>query len=106
MPPSVPAVEISDHGDALRVWRPDGEADATSIFHSGFRRPEPLGQMPMRALGKKMQVQIAQDQSEGIGILRLLECVRPMDAQDIALCSSYRAAEQSIAHACQSPKKF
>src|SRR3954466_11816987 len=53
-----------------------------------------------------MQVQIAEEQSKGIRVFRLLRRVWPMDAQNIALFRSYRTAEQSIAHARELPKEL
>ena len=56
--------------------------------------PERLGQLEVPALGEEMQVEIAEQRAEGIGILGLLHGAGPVDAQEIGAGSRHRSLEQ------------
>ncbi len=94
MAPPVPAVEIADHGDPPGVGRPHREGHARNPLHLALVRPEAAGQLPVGALGEQVQVEVGQHQAEGVGILGLLNGVRPLDAQAIRAVGGHRPGEQ------------
>ncbi len=79
MAPPVPHVEVADHRDAAGIRRPHRKAHARHAVDLGDGGAEPFGQIPMRAFGKQMQVEIAQDRSEAVGIFGLLHRLGPVD---------------------------
>ncbi|MCY1352859.1 hypothetical protein D9M69_391830 [compost metagenome] len=80
----VPAVELADHGHAPRVWRPHREAHAVDAVHALPLRAQALAQLEVAALGNQVQVQLAQQQAEGIRVgAALLGAVRPGHADAV-----------------------
>ena len=66
----VPAVEIADHADALRVGRPDGEAGARHAVDRAQLRAELVVNPPLVALAEQVQVRLAQRRQERIRVAR------------------------------------
>ena len=98
MAPRIPGIEIADHRDALGVGRPDREAHAGTPSMVATLAPQRIGQIEVAALVEQMQVELAQQRPEGIGILGLLHRARPFDAQQIGRRVSYGALEQARLH--------
>ena len=83
MAAAVPGVEVADYRDAARVRRPDGEGHALHPVQAGRLRAEPLGQLPVRALRKKVEVEFAEHQAEAVGVFGLLHRATPADPQPV-----------------------
>src|SRR2546423_4118823 len=66
--PAIPAVEIADDADALRVRRPDSDIHASCIANRAKMRAELFVELLMIALGKQMQIHLAHDQAVAVGI--------------------------------------
>ena len=70
-PAIVPAAEVADDADALRVGRPDRERHAVHPVELPRPRAERLPQPAMRALGDQVDVHIPERRQEPVGILLL-----------------------------------
>src|SRR6476469_7049447 len=82
--PAIPAIEIPNHTDALRVRRPDGEVNAVVVTELAEMRTELVVKAPMLAFGEKMNVHFAHDHAIGIGIARdLFAAIPPFDFQSV-----------------------
>ena len=81
---SVPGVEIPDHGNTSRIGGPYSETrsgDRVDVHCLGTERaPEFI----MGALSDEMQIELAQQQPEGIGVLDDLRRLRPGYAKAVA----------------------
>ena len=66
---AVPAVEIADHADALRIRRPDVEASCRCTPSISVEmRAEFVVELPVLALGEEMQIERPEDRAERIRI--------------------------------------
>src|SRR4029079_5330601 len=82
--PAIPAIEIPNHTDALRVRRPDREVNADVLTDLANMRTEFVVKAPMLALGEKMDVYFAHNHAIGIGIARdLFAAIPPFDFQGV-----------------------
>ncbi len=91
----VPRIEVADHRHPLGVGRPDREAHTLDAVDGHDVGAERLGQAEMPALVEQMQIELAQQRTEGIGILGFLHCLRPLYAQQIGRGVRYRPFEQA-----------
>src|SRR3954452_22473944 len=82
--PAVPAVEVADETDPLRVRRPDRERYALDALMHDRVRAELLIAREMVALDQQMQVEFAEHRPETIDILEFLLVPAPPDAQPVA----------------------
>ncbi len=81
--PAVPAVETADHAYASGIGGPDGEGDAIdAIDRAGMGAHHLIGPEVV-ALAQQMQVEIADDGRESVGILGLRHMAVPVDSQAI-----------------------
>jgi len=64
----VPAVEVADHGDALRVGCPDGEAHAGHARERHRHRAQHPPRLEQPALVEEMQIEVADGRREAVGI--------------------------------------
>ena len=92
----VPGVEIADHRDAARVRRPDGEAHAGNAVDGHRLGAERIGEPEMAAFVEQMQVEVAEQRPERIGILGLLHGLGPGNAQSIRQALADEALEQPL----------
>ncbi len=84
VPRRVPAVEVSDHRDPLRVRRPHGKAHAVDAVHALPLRAQAGAQLEVAALGDQVQVQFAQQQAKGVRVgAALPAAVGPLHAQPV-----------------------
>src|SRR5438105_26220 len=95
MAPRVPGVEITHDRNAACIWRPDNKAHPLYIVDCVHSRAEALRQIPMCAFGEKMQVDIAENGSEGIRIFRFLHGLRPVDTEKVGRTARKRTGEQA-----------
>ncbi len=65
---AVPLIEIADDADALRVGRPDAELHAGDAVDFADVRAELVERAVMRAFGEKMQIEIAEEGREVVGV--------------------------------------
>ncbi len=94
----VPAVEVADHRDAARIGRPHREADALDALDRLGLRAEHAPEIPMPTLVEQVQIEIAEERPEAIGVLGLLHAAaRPGDAQHIGRVTLDPADEQAAA---------
>ena len=84
MAPPVPAVEIPDHGDAPGIGRPDRETHAGDALDRQCLSAEAAAKFVVRALGEQIQVELAQQHPEAVGVFGLLRGSVPVDPQAIA----------------------
>src|ERR1700733_12362041 len=96
MPPTVPRIEIADHSDALGIRCPNSEAHAVDPAKRYALRAEGLRQFEMASLIKQMQVKLAQQQTEGIRILGLLDRIRPRDTETVRYAFGHQGFKQSV----------
>ena len=96
MTPGIPAVEITDHRDGLRVWRPYGEAGALHAVHRRRVGAQREGQFKQPAFVEQMKVGLAQQQVEGVGVLGFLRRAGPLDAETVRFAPFHTTHEQSL----------
>lgn len=65
---AVPIVEITDDGDALRVWRPDGEMDALGAVMLDEVGAHLVEQAQVRALAGEIIIHRSEHRTEAVGI--------------------------------------
>src|SRR5438874_2700362 len=65
---SIPAVEIADHADALRVGRPNCEINSRIAIDCPEMRAEFIVNAPVLSFHKQMQVDLAHDRAIAISI--------------------------------------
>ena len=95
---TVPIVEAADHRDAARIGRPDREAYALDALDRLGLRAEDAAKVPMPALVEQVEVEIAEERPEAVGVLGLLHgAARPGDAQRIGRAALDPADEQAAA---------
>src|SRR2546423_732559 len=82
--PAIPAVEIPDHTDALRVRSPDRKVNTGIVADLAKMRTEFVVKTPMLAFGEKMNVHFAHDHAIGIRVARdLFAAVPAFDFQGV-----------------------
>ena len=91
----IPRIEIADHRHALGVGRPHREAHALHAVDRDDVGAQRLGQLEMPAFVEQVQIELAQQRAEGIGILGLLHRGGPLDAQQIGRGVGHGAFEQA-----------
>ncbi len=94
IPPSIPGTEIADDRHPPRIRRPDRKAHAFHAFDLHRNGAERSAEIVMGALADQMQVEIAEQQREGIGIFHLLDGVRPVDPEEIGRRAAGHAGKQ------------
>ena len=65
---AVPAVEVADDADALRVGRPDREVHAGDAVDRQAMRAELLPRAVVRPFAEQMQIEVGEDLAELVGI--------------------------------------
>ena len=65
---AVPAIEVADDADALRVGRPDGEVHAGDAADRQAMGAELLPRAVVRPLAEQVQIEVGEDLAELIGI--------------------------------------
>ena len=70
MTPSVPAVEVADYADALRVGCPHAKQDSGNAVDFVRMRAQEGAGMAVPAFGEQVQVEIAHLRTEGIRVAR------------------------------------
>ncbi len=81
---SVPAIESADHRDPLRIRRPDQEGRALDALEGHRMGAELLVEAEVAALGHQIDVELAQDRREPVGVLDLDRVRAGLQAQAIA----------------------
>ncbi len=94
--PAVPAVEIADQRNAPRIGRPHREAHTFDAVNRCDIGAEAMRQVPMCALAKEVQIEIAQQGPKGIRVFGFVHAARPLDAQDIAAGIRHRSNENAF----------
>jgi hypothetical protein len=92
----VPRIEVTDHSDTHGVGRPYREADAGHALEGQGVGAQHLGHLEMPALVEQVQVEIAQQRAEGVGVLGLLHRAGPLDAQQVGRAIDDGALEQAL----------
>ena len=82
--PAVPAVEVADDADPLRVRRPDRERHPLDALMHDRVRAELLIAREMVALDQQMQVEFAEHRPEAVDVGEFLLVSAPPDAQPVA----------------------
>lgn len=73
-----------DHARRRRMGRPEREAHARDALHAQGAGAERIGEIEVTALADEVEVVVAQEEGEGVGVLALLHhVVRPGGAQHI-----------------------
>ena len=97
MAAAVPVVEAADHRDALRVRCPDGEARAGDAVHGHDMRAHLGREIVVAAVGEEIEIELADQRREGIGILELADPAAAGGAQQIGLVGAgQHAAPQAL----------
>ena len=91
----IPRIEIADHRHALGVGRPHREAHALHAVDRDEVGAQCLGQLEMPAFIEQVQIELAQQRAEGIGIFGFLHRGGPLDAQEIGRGVGHGAFEQA-----------
>src|SRR5205823_13486675 len=98
--PAIPAVEIADHADALRIRRPDREVNAVDATDVAQMRPEMFVELQMISLREQMQIDFAHDKSVAVGIAdergRSIPAGEMNAVIDVAFHSRQRGLEKSF----------
>ncbi len=84
MAAAVPAIEGADHRDPLRVRRPDQEGGPLDALEGHRVGAELLVEAEVAALGHQVDVELAQDRREAVGIVDLDRARAGLQAQAIA----------------------
>ena len=94
--PRVPDVEVAHHRHRARIRRPHREPHAVHPVDRGDARSQVRGELEMPALVEQVQIELAEQRSEGVGILGLLHRARPRDAQHIGFRAGDATDEQPV----------
>ena len=78
MAPAVPGVEVADHRDTRRHWAPRRRSARRARRRPSSRWRRARGELEVAAFGEQMQVEVAEQRAEAVGILGLLLGVRPV----------------------------
>ena len=92
MAASVPAVESADHRDPLGIRRPDQEGRAGDALQGHRMGAELLVEAEVAALGHQIDVELAQDRREPVGVVDLDRV--GADLQTQAIAKARRAVRQ------------
>ena len=71
MAPSIPAIEVSNHADAFRIWCPDAEAHAGDAIDNVRVRAEHLPGTAVGAFIEQMNIEGRNRRDETIGVQRI-----------------------------------
>ncbi|MCY1400797.1 hypothetical protein D9M71_158990 [compost metagenome] len=96
MAAAVPVVEAADHRHPSRVRRPHGEAHAGDAVLLQQLRAEAGAEVAVVALGEQVQIGLAEQRAEGVGVLGFVLALRPADAQAIGHPLRQAQAEQPL----------
>ena len=96
MAPRIPEIEIADHADPPRVGREHDEGDPVNAIERHRVRTELVVKTLVGALTQEIEIEIAQDRGEAVGIIEIDDVVAEAGPQLIAL----RAVRQG---ACEQP---
>ena len=67
---SIPAIEIADHADALRVRRPEREVNALHARDRLKMGAKFFVKIEMVPFGKEMQIDLTHDRAVAVGVVR------------------------------------
>ena len=81
--PRIPGVEVANDRDRARIRRPDGKPHAVHAVDRHDAGAKVRRQLEMPPFVEQVQIELAEQRAEGIGILGLLHRARPGDAQQI-----------------------
>ena len=105
---AIPAIEIADNADALRVRRPDREIDPVDAADRPKLRAEFLVNLQVIALGEEVQIHLAHDRPIGVRIVRESSVTVPADNADaiiqVALPSRQDRLEKTVRDEAASPR--
>ena len=87
MPARIPEIEITDNADALRIRGEHDEADAIDAFELHRMGAELVIQPLMGAFAEQIEVEIAQDGGEAIGVIEIDDVVAIARAQLVVHCT-------------------
>ena len=83
MAAAVPAVEGADHRDAPGIGRPHGEAHACHAVDLHELCTQAAAEIAMSSLADQVQVDVTEQETEAVGVFRLLNAVGPVNAQPV-----------------------
>jgi hypothetical protein len=69
---AVPLVEVAHHRNPRRIRRPHRKAGAGHVIDLHGTRAQAVGQLAVTTFLQQMQIQLAQQQAESIGVFGLL----------------------------------
>ena len=82
--PAIPAVEVADHRDALRVGRPDGECRAARAIQGGRVGAQLLPGPQVPPFGQQPDIHVAQPRAEAVSVLKLEMPVAEVGGQSVS----------------------
>ena len=85
MPAPVPDVEITDHRNPSGIRRPDRKTHAVDAVDLGHLGAETAAQVTMVAFGEQVEIHLAEQRPEAVGVFADLLPRRPLDTQQIGL---------------------
>ncbi|MNU76830.1 hypothetical protein D3C71_663920 [compost metagenome] len=85
MTATVPDVEVTDYRYSFGIWRPYGEAHTVDAVHGHQLCTEGAAQIPVIALGEQVQIHVAEQWTEAVGIFGGLFATGPAGPQQIRL---------------------
>ncbi|MNX69897.1 hypothetical protein D3C86_1011320 [compost metagenome] len=85
MTATVPDVEVTDYRYSFGIWRPYGEAHTVDAVHGHQLCTEGAAQIPVIALGEQVQIHVAEQWAEAVGIFGGLFATGPAGPQQIRL---------------------
>ena len=80
---SVPLIEIADHRNARRVWRPNRENDAIDAFVARELRAQAPIELLVRALDQKIIVERPQRRAKSVSVLVRFDAVGARDFETV-----------------------
>ena len=80
---AIPLIEVADDADPLGVGRPDGEVDARHGADGDPARAELVPRTVVRAFAQQVQVEIAEDLAELVGVDDLARAAAFVDAEAV-----------------------
>ena len=92
---AIPAIEVTDHRDAPGIRRPDCEAHTRHAVDDHRVRAEALREIAMPAFSKQIDIELTEQRSERVRVVRLLRRPAPIDLQQIGAGPRARADEHS-----------
>ena len=73
MAAAVPAIEVADDADPRGARRPHAEGDAVDRVDGKRLRPQPVIELQVIALGEQVGIDLAEQQSERVGVVDLAD---------------------------------